>query len=225
MVGQAASSTQHALRLLTLLRVCGEPVGGSDPAGMVVVIRSEKRLQALDFWLRNPDYLADEILNLVEAETLDDTWVDTAAALLSEKEPALHHYPMPKWFYGAYEVVDDAMALLETYGLAKVRRRGTPKKRLQNSFFLTSDGVGAADDLGQTDGLSWYAKQAALIHAVAGSDAGNRLKERQYAQEEYATARWGKPISSIADQVRQRLAEGGPEDDTGQVAEEEKESV
>lgn len=49
MAGQAASRMQHALRLLTLLRVCGEPVGGSDPAGMVVVIRSEKRLQALDF--------------------------------------------------------------------------------------------------------------------------------------------------------------------------------
>lgn len=171
--------------------------------------------------MRNPDYLADEILNLVEAETLDGTWIHTAAALLSEKEPALHHYPMPKWFYGAYEALDDAMALLETYGLAKVQRRGAPPKRLQNSFFLTSGGVAASDDLGQTDGLSWYAKQAALVHTVASSDSGNRLKERQYAQELYATARWGRPISSVAEQVRQRLAEDG----IRQVAEEEKETV
>jgi hypothetical protein len=174
---------------------------------MVGVIRAEKRLQALDFWLRNPDYLADEILNLVQGHALNGAWVETARDLLNETEPQMHHYPMPKWFYGAYEAVDDAMALLETYGLAKVRRRGAPPKRLQNSFFLTADGAAAADSLASSPGLGWYVTQAQLVSEVAGDDSGNKLKTRQYAQEAYAATRWGKPIGSIEEQVRKRLAE------------------
>ena len=204
---QVASRMQHALRLLVLLRVCAEPVGGGDPPGMVGVIRAEKRLQALDFWLRNPDYLADEILNLIGTAALSTAWVSTARDLLTESEPQLHHYPMPKWFFGAYEAVDDAMALLKTYGLAKVRRRGTPPKRLQNSFFLTEDGAAAADSLTTTLGLNWYITQAQLVSAVAGADSGNKLKNRQYAQEDYAGTRWGQSIGSIAEQVRKRLSE------------------
>jgi hypothetical protein len=204
---QTASRMQHALRLLALLRVCTEPVGGGDPAGMAGVIRAEKRLQALDFWLRNPDYLADEILNLVSDGTLAGRWIQTAKDLLDESEPQLHHFPMPKWFYGAYEAVDDAMSLLETYGLAKVRRRGAPPKRLQNMFFLTDDGAVAADTLAGTEGLSWYVTQAQLVSQVAGEDSGSKLKNRQYEQEKYASARWGQEISSIEQQVRKRLLE------------------
>jgi hypothetical protein len=208
---QTASRMQHALRLLALLRMCGEAVGGNDPGATDAVIRSEKRLQALDFWLRNPDYLADEILNLVEDNRLESSWASIASDLLIEREPQLHHYPMPKWFYGAYEAVDDAMALLETYGLAMVRRRGTPPKRLQNSFFLTDAGALAADDLASMQGLNWYSAQAQVVAKVAGNDSGNKLKERQYAQENYAKTQWGQPIGSIAEQVRRRLAEAMPE--------------
>ena len=44
---QTASRMQHALRLLTLLRMCGEAIGGSDPDATEAVIRSEKRLQSI----------------------------------------------------------------------------------------------------------------------------------------------------------------------------------
>lgn len=63
----SASRVQHAIRLLALLRQAGEAADGpGDPPGAVLVVRSELRLQALDFWLRNPDYLADELINEVE---------------------------------------------------------------------------------------------------------------------------------------------------------------
>ncbi|MEW1751007.1 hypothetical protein [Streptomyces angustmyceticus] len=38
------------------------------PKDAVAVLRAEGRLQKLDFWLRNPDYLADELLNDYERE-------------------------------------------------------------------------------------------------------------------------------------------------------------
>jgi len=205
-VANTATRTQHAIRLLVLLRVCGDRVGGNDPAGMAQVIRSERRLQALDFWLRNPDYLADELVTAVEDGHLTDGYLDVAEQLLTDPEPARHHYPMPKWFYGAYEEVDDAFAILQAYGLALVRRRGVPPKPLRNQFFLTELGAEKADELVDEDVLGWYPKQAQLVHLVARDDSGTKLKERQYAQEQYADAVWGKTIGSIADQVVERLA-------------------
>ncbi|MFY0406520.1 hypothetical protein [Solicola sp. PLA-1-18] len=202
----AATRTQHAIRLLVLLRVCGDPVGGSDAAGTAQVIRSERRLQALDFWLRNPDYLADELVTAVEAGMLDAGYLAVAEGLLTDPEPAWHHYPMPKWFYGAYEEVDDAFAILQAYGLGLVRRRGVPPKPLRNQFFLTELGGEKADELAATDVLSWYSQQAQLVHQVAGTDSGTKLKERQYLQDKYADAVWGTTIGSISEQVIQRLA-------------------
>ncbi|MEQ4726038.1 hypothetical protein [Nonomuraea sp. B19D2] len=202
----SATRTQHAIRLLTLLRVCGEPVGGNDPPGTVEVIRSEKRLQALDFWLRNPDFLADQLVRAVKAGHIAGTYLDVAESLLTDPEPAWHHYPMPKWFYGAYESVDDAFALLQAYGLGLIQRRGAPPRRLQNQFFLTELGAEKADELRSIPKLEWYPRQAQLVHLVAGGDSGTRLKERQYEQEAYAQAFWGENIGSIGEQVKIELA-------------------
>ncbi|WP_182263103.1 hypothetical protein [Rhodococcus sp. UFZ-B548] len=207
MTRSPSTTTQQAVRILALLRVCGEVTGGNDPAGMVQVIRSEKRLQALNFWLVNPDYLADEVITAVDKDALDVSYLAIAEGLLNDPEPALHHYPTPKWFYGAYERIDDAFSLLASYGLAKVRRRGVPPKRSNNQFFLSEDGARVADEMAATTILDWYSKQAELVHLVAGRDSGTRLKERQYDQETYAEARWGNPIASIEEQVRKRLAE------------------
>lgn len=205
MADSSASRTQHAVRLLTLLRVCGEEVGGNDLPGMVQVIRAEKRIQALDFWLRNPDYLADELVTEVENGTLDGAYLGVAAQLLTDPEPSWHHFPMPKWFYGAYEAVDDAFSLLQAHGLAQVHRRGTPNHRLQNQFFLTALGASMADELRTTEMLDWYPNQADLVALVAGNDNGSRLKERQYKQDAYAQTVWGNDIGSIREQVEARL--------------------
>ncbi len=206
MTRSGATRTQHAVRLLALLHHCGDPTGGGDPQSAVRVIRSERRLQALDFWLRNPDYLADAILTAVEAARLPTNRLTTAKALLSDPEPDLRHYPTPKWFFGAYEPVDDAFALLEVYGLAFVRRTGVPPVRRRTQFFLTEAGAAAASEMATTEVLDWYVSQARLVGEVAGNDNGTDLKARQYAQSEaYADAAWGSTIGSIADQVEARL--------------------
>src|SRR6476469_3040194 len=85
----AATRTQHAIRLLALLGGCGAPTVDGDPPGTVKSIRSELRLQAMDFWLRNPDYLADELVSMVEAGTVDPSHLITARSLLDDSEPDL----------------------------------------------------------------------------------------------------------------------------------------
>ncbi|BAU95966.1 hypothetical protein N24_1704 [Corynebacterium suranareeae] len=201
----SSSRTQHAIRLLSLLSNCGEATGGNDPKNSVSVIRAEKKLQALDFWMRNPDYLADEIVTAVEQKELDSSFLQTAESLLNDQEPNLRHFPMHKWFFGAYEAVDDAFALLQTYGFAQITRRGTPGRRLQNQFFLTQFGAEKAKLLDDIKPLDWYPKQAKLVSLVAREDSGSRLKERQYQQESYARTVWGNDIGSITEQVRKRL--------------------
>jgi hypothetical protein len=202
-----ATKNQHAIRVLVLLYTCGDPVTDADPGGFVKVIRSELRLQALDFWLRNPDYLADQVISKVAAGELDATrYLPLAKELLEGSEPNLHWYPMPKWLRGAYEALDDSFSILQSYGLAEVRRKGIPPQRYRNEFFLSSTGVAAAIELAADPILSWYGQQAELVSLVAGSDKGGRLKERQYEQAQYAQTQLGLRIAPVAPVVRQRLA-------------------
>lgn len=61
---------RDAVRILHILRHAGENIRsrhGDVPATAVNVVKAEKRLQALDFWMRNPDYLAHELLNQIRA--------------------------------------------------------------------------------------------------------------------------------------------------------------
>lgn len=203
----SATRTQHAVRLLALLSQCGEPPTDLDPPGTASVVRSELRLQATDFWLRNPDYLADEFITMVDSGAVDDSYLKVAQELLEDAEPDLRYYPMPKWLHGAYEPLDDAFSLLETYGLATAVRRGTPGQNVvQTQFLLTSAGATAVGELAKDPVLGWYSKQARLVALVAGDDVGSRLKERQYLQATYANTELGLNIASIADRVRVRLA-------------------
>ena len=164
-------------------------------------------MQATDFWLRNPDYLADELITLFESGAVDESYLEVARKLLDDPEPDLRYYPMPKWLHGAYEPLDDAFSLLETYGLATAVRRGTPGQNVaQTQFFLTTAGAAAAAELAKDPVLGWYAKQVELVALVAGDDLGSLLKERQYLQATYANTELGLNIASIADRVRERLA-------------------
>lgn len=202
----SGTRTQRAVRLLCLLDASTTPTGGRDPVAAVRVIRSEKRIQAMDFWMRNPDYLADEVLTMVQSGLLNGSYIDVARSLLDGEEPDLRWYPMPRWLYGAYEALDDAFALLETYGLATLRRDGTPGGVVQRSqFYLTSEGRDAVAEMRRGEPLSWYPDRAALVTLVAGDDSGAKLKERQYLQAEYATTDLGSKIAPISDRVLDRL--------------------
>jgi len=202
----AHTRTQHAIRLLVLMDRTGEGVADGDPPVAVKAVRSELRLQAMDFWMRNPDYLADELISAVESGALADGFLGIARSLLDDPEPDLRYYPMPRWFYGAYEAIDDAMALLETYGLATFRRSGEPgSKSYRNQMFLTAAGERAVGDLTADPVLGWYVRQAEMVALVAGDTVGSKLKERQYAQATYAGTELGLDIAPIAEHVRKRL--------------------
>jgi hypothetical protein len=132
--------------------------------------------------------------------------LDTARSLLDDPEPDLHWYPMPRWFFGAYEQLDDAFALLETYGLAALKRTGQPGKKSQrNQFYLTQAGAAAVAELASDPVLGWYTRQVKLVGLVAGDDIGQYLKDRQYEQATYAGTELGLDIAPIGPRARERL--------------------
>jgi hypothetical protein len=200
------SVLQHAVRLLALLDGCGEPVKAGDPDSTVAVLRAEMQLQALDFWLRNPDYLAGELLMKIENGELPASYLGVVEELLESSEPDLHWYPMPRWFYGAFEVIDDAFSVLSAHGLALVRRVGGVKKTARSQFFLTTEGRDAVTAVRSDPLLSWYTKQVELVKLVGSDDNGSTLKKRQYKQAEYAATKLGTTIAPIHAVVRERLS-------------------
>lgn len=204
------ATLQGALRLLFLLGAGGVPVrdGAHVPPNAVKVVRSEKRLQAMDFWMRNPDYLAAEILVLVESDDFPSSDVTIAEELVAGDEPDLRRYPMVRYLFGAFEPVDDAFSLLVTPGLATRRRTGRPDGRKSSFFYLLQAGADATVKIISDDpDLGWYQDRAELVARVAGTDSGNKLKLRQYAHLDYAVTQVGTRFSPITEVVRQRLAD------------------
>lgn len=199
---------QDAVRLLMLLRWASDaslPAGHPDKA--VSCIAGEQRLQAMDFWLRNPDYLAEEYLELVPAEA--EAW-DIARRIIEDEEPDLRTYPMLRYRYGAWEPLDDSLGLLRTYGLATDVRHG---EQLQGrrDFFLLESGRVAADELGaDIPELGWYAERAQQVRRIAGEEGGTALKLRQKLQGEYLDTGWHDHIVSIRPRVLARIKERSP---------------
>ncbi|TDC57871.1 hypothetical protein E1281_03370 [Actinomadura sp. KC345] len=159
--------------------------------------------------MRNPDYLADELLAQAEdGSALNRDWaLAQANVLLDGDEPDISRYPMVRWRFGAWEPLDDALALLLSHGLISVEAVGeTPVKVERWDYFLLTAGRDLAAELRtEAPDLAWYDDRAAIVLAVAGQRSGSQLKDIQYKQAEYERTVWKASISGITERVRERL--------------------
>ncbi|WP_218779426.1 hypothetical protein [Streptomyces sp. NRRL B-24572] len=204
------SREQDAVRLLLLIHGASEKpntVDLADPglAGAVGVVRTQVRLQKLDFWLRNPDYLADELLTDFETSR-EPGLLEVAGRILDSEEPEVRRYPMLRHHFGAYEPLDDALAVLRSGGLVVRRRRGTVNRVRQHDYFLMHRGEQVAEQIVRdVPTFSYYVERVALVVALADGLGGTDLKKRQYLQREYAEAARGTRIGSVSARARARL--------------------
>lgn len=199
---------RDAVRILFILDKAGTKPGSGAPKGAVAVIKAEKRLQALDFWVRCPDYLAAELLVMHE-KAPDDGYLDEAFKVMKGDEPDVRRMHMMRFLFGAWERIDDSMSQLVSLGLASVKRVVKPDGTISRSdFFLLEEGRKLCDQLATLSShLAWYRDRAALVALVAGAASGEELKKRQYEQAEYDEARWGHVIGPISARVKKRLDE------------------
>ncbi len=171
------------------------------------VVRTQVRLQKLDFWLRNPDYLADELLTKYEASA-EARLLELAGQILDSEEPEVRRYPMLRHHFGAYEPLDDALAVLRSAGLVARRRRGTVDRVRQHDYFLLTAGRTVAREvIRQAPAFQYYVDRVGLVLDLADGRGGSQLKKQQYLQREYAAAARGDRIGSVSVRARARLEE------------------
>ncbi len=156
--------------------------------------------------MRNPDYLAAELLDLF-AETKDKSYYKAAQVILDDEEPDLRRVPMVRYFFGAYERLDDALSLLRSRDLIRITgTKGAKNKVLETDFVLTKSGYDVCSTaVSQEPILQWYADRAALVAKIAGPMGGTALKQKQYQRASYAETKLGGVIPAITEDVRVRL--------------------
>ena len=199
------SPQRDALRLLYILVEGSAPLDEPDDTGAVAVFRGESRLFAFDFWVRNPDYLADELLNMFEKDG-DGSHLETAKLIFATQEPEIRRYPMLRYRFGAYERLDDALAILRSRNLILIPVKRAGSKVLETDFLVMPEAISLAEDITkQFPELSWYRTRTKVVAALAGGRGGAALKRQQHDQIEYHEATLGSTIPSIANRVKERL--------------------
>lgn len=178
-----------------------------DPAlaDAVAVLESQVRLQKLDFWVRNPDFFADELINEYE-RCGDAELLHRANAIMDSDEPEVRRYPMLRFLFGAYEPLDDALAVLRSAHLVVRRKRGSPGRVQRHDYYLTKVGRDTADRiLQEAPVFAYFVARTRAVAALADGYRGTHLKDRQYQQSEYRDTHIGDRIDPIASRVRDRL--------------------
>lgn len=207
--GRTTSVYQDAVRLLLLIHAAAEPLPDprptEAPSDAVAVLYSQVLLQKLDFWLRNPDYLADELISRFEREGNPED-LELAREILESDEPEVRSYHMLRYLFGAYEPLDQALSVLRTPGLVIRRKQGIAGHIKQHDYYLTVSGRTAAQTIVDTvTDLSYYVERSRLVADLAAGRRGSALRDIQYLHPEYADAVLGTQIAGIADRARRRL--------------------
>lgn len=181
--GRVTSVYQDAVRLLLLISEASQPLADPRPEDApddaVAVLQSQVLLQKLDFWLRNPDYLADELISRFERDgNIDD--LELAQQILESDEPEIRSYQMLRHLFGAYEPIDEALSVLRSPGLVIRRRRGASGHTTQHDYYLTERGRDAAMKIiDSVPELSYYGERARLVSDLAAGRRGSALRSNQ----------------------------------------------
>lgn len=207
-IGQREPGSRYrdALRLLFILAQGSEPTE-NPTEDAVRIFKAEKRLMAMDFLVRYPDYLADALLDLYD-QTSDQELLEAVRQIFLNDEPSVRLVRMVRWRHGAYQNVDDALSMLSYYGLVRPMQLSDGDGKVRRYEYLISTKALAflADTVREHPELAWYRDRLALVMRVAHGKSGSALKEWQYEHPEYGNTMHGDIIASIAPHVQKRLA-------------------
>ncbi|MCE0861821.1 hypothetical protein AAH995_05285 [Pseudomonas putida] len=202
---QTGHAYRDALRLLFILvRGSASITPASD--GWDRAFYGEKRALAIDFWIRYPDYLADQLLSLY-ARTQDTALLDAARHIFDSDEPDVRIVKMIRWRRGAYDDLQQSLSILGYRGLAKSMKRKLANGKYQYEYLtgpLAREFLQQA--LSDQPALSWYETQTNLALLVAQDKSGTALKDIHYADDDYASTPYGAVIPSIKSRVLQRMS-------------------
>lgn len=194
-------------RLLLVIYFFSEETSDNDYPHLLY---GEIKIQAIDFFLRNPDYLAFELLNIASKEATKSSEIKKIVKkIYHSSEPEIRRVEMEKFFYGAYEDIDDIIAFLCSTGLLKYESKMRTDMRVaEKHYYVTKYGV---EKLKYAEAniqvAKWYFDRCGIIKDYLGGTTGSELKARQYQVEEYSNTTYKDKIQKIDDLVIEKFQE------------------
>ncbi|MGD1867269.1 MAG: hypothetical protein ACFB0D_22190 [Phormidesmis sp.] len=198
------------IRIFLILFVFGEDYKNESEPHLRKVFKTEVRIQKIDFLLRNPDYLSYELMSLAKNRKIPKFEARAIIQrIFKNKEPMMKRMEMEKFFFGAYEDIDDVISFLTSINFIEFRsQRSSTLKKIDKIYFVTATAIEKIDDkLLSLDSLDWYVKRCQLIKKYFGSLSGTQLKANQYQIKEYKEALYGQYIEDIQPMVKAEFAE------------------
>ncbi|MGF6927385.1 DNA-binding PadR family transcriptional regulator [Chitinophaga sp. W2I13] len=193
------------LRILLIIYFFSEPYSSSDKLHLIGVLKSEVKIQKLDFLIRYPSYLCYElILKLRENPAIDQLEIkNIVRKIIKSEEPQIRTIDMKKFLYGAWEYLDRTISFLKAHGLIDFKSElGKDFKQRKKEYYLTTLGkTNIEKALKALPSIGWYAERCELIKKYFGDLGGTDLKALQYQHEEYKDAMINQYIQDIEQQT------------------------
>ncbi|MCX2454341.1 hypothetical protein OQX61_23930 [Pedobacter sp. PLR] len=201
----AVRSYKDRIRIFFILYYFSEPFIDPIRPEAVRVFRTETRIQKIDFLLRNPDYLAYELLLQAKGdERKKDEVKAIVKQIFNDQEPLLKRLEMEKFFFGAYEDIDDVVAFLKGIKFIDfTSKKSRDFKTIDKQYFImkaAEEKVNSA--LAGMPNIHWYEDRCKLIAKYFGDLSGSQLKVNQYRVDEYRDTSYHQYIGTIEQTVK-----------------------
>lgn len=193
------------LRIFFILFYFSDDYTSTEHPEYKKIFKSEVRIQKIDFLIRNPDYLAYELL-LIAANDLGKKQEikQIVKSIYDTAEPQLRRLEMERFFFGAYEDIDDVIGFLKSIGfIGFTSKKSSDLKTIEKQYFVTQQAITKANTaINNLSALEWYAKRCELIKKYFGNLSGSQLKVSQYQIEEYRNTSFKNFIGEISETVK-----------------------
>ncbi|MFB8374502.1 hypothetical protein [Paenibacillus taichungensis] len=196
------------IRIFFIIYFFGEEYHDPNRPDCCKVMQTEVKIQKLDFLLRNPDYLAYELMELLKTSTIKKSEIkDEIKQIFIENEPEVRRLEMERFFFGAYEDIDQVIAFLMSCGFIKyASERDTSLRVIKKSYYVTKEAdQKMTENLENLEMLKWYVRRCQLIKKYFGDFSGSDLKALQYQIDEYKNTSYKEYITDIQELVKNQF--------------------
>ncbi|HET9504241.1 MAG TPA: hypothetical protein VFO93_11920 [Hymenobacter sp.] len=207
MTHPTVSPLRERIRILLIIYNFSEPYSDPDHPNWARILRSEVKIQKIDFLFRYPSYLCNELLREHEAGTISANEVrGIVRQIFVDNEPQLRTDEMKRFFFGAYNGLDTTLSALKSLNLIDLRsQHNALLKKTNKEYFITHFGAEKITRaLSQVPAAQWYIARCELIKHYFGYLSGSDLKRRQYDIETYRETPLDEVIADIENEVRER---------------------
>ncbi|MPM10898.1 hypothetical protein SDC9_57235 [bioreactor metagenome] len=193
------------IRIFFIIYFFSEPYNGQQYSDCCRVLHTEVKIQKLDFLIRNPDYLCYELLDICNRENVKKEEIKTIIKnIFHSKEPQIRRLEMEKFFFGAYEDIDQVIAFLVAVGFIKyTTERNSILRPIEKNYYVTNEAdQKMKKNMNEMPYLRWYVDRCLLIKKYFGEYSGTELKNLQYKIDEYRNTTYKEYIRDVAETVK-----------------------